>query len=169
MARIYEDYRGAFCKVCRRSGKSLQQTGGVWVAKPFTNWKKAVEKMKDHEKSHFHAQANMAYFAVEGALREGSIMQQLQNVDKKERMKNRAAIKSLIRCTHFLALQHIAHTTNFDKLIDLVVACKVLHGENRKECDIYISTAVVEFVEVIGTWVEESTDSKSTILQHHGR
>ena len=35
-----EDYRGAFCKVCRRSGKSLQQTGGVSVTKLFTNWKK---------------------------------------------------------------------------------------------------------------------------------
>ena len=43
--------------------------------------------MKDHEKSHFHGQANMAYFAVEGALREGSIMHQLQNVDKSERMR----------------------------------------------------------------------------------
>ena len=55
---------GVHSVVCRRSGKSLQQTEGVWVTKPFTNWKKAVEKMKDHEKSHFRAQVNMAYFAV---------------------------------------------------------------------------------------------------------
>ena len=40
-----------------------------------------------------------------------------------ERMKNQTAIKSLIRCTHFLAPQHIAHTTNFDKLVDLVASC----------------------------------------------
>lgn len=44
-------------------------------------------------------------------------------------MKNRAAIKSLIRCTHFLARQHIPHTTNFDKLVDLVVSCG---GEDLK-------------------------------------
>ena len=37
-------------KVCRKPGKSLQQTREVWVTKPFTNWKKAVEKMKAHEK-----------------------------------------------------------------------------------------------------------------------
>ena len=45
-----EDCDGAFCNVCRRSGKTLLRTGGIWVTHPFTNWKKAVEKMKAHEK-----------------------------------------------------------------------------------------------------------------------
>lgn len=63
-----EDCDGAFCKVCKISGKSLQRTGGVWVTKPFTNWKKAVEKMKAHEKSDVHAEANQAALAAEGAL-----------------------------------------------------------------------------------------------------
>ena len=77
----------------------------------FTNWKKAVEKMKAHEKSDQHIQANLA---SEGALRAGSIVQQLQRVvDRQEMAKNRAAIKSLIRCTLFLARNYIAHTTNF--------------------------------------------------------
>ena len=31
--------------------------------------------------------------------------------------------RALIRCTHFLAYQHFAHTTNFDKLVELVVSC----------------------------------------------
>ena len=40
-----EDSEGAFCKICKQSGISgLQRTGGVWVTKPFKNWKKAVEK-----------------------------------------------------------------------------------------------------------------------------
>ena len=52
-----------------------------------------------------------------------SIVQQLQRIDKQERAKNRAAIKPLICCTHFLAHNHIAHTTNFDKLVDLEVSC----------------------------------------------
>ena len=46
-----------------------------------------------------------------------------------ERMRNTAAVKSLICCTHFLARQHIAHTTNFSKLVDLVVSCG---GEDLK-------------------------------------
>ena len=60
-----EDCDGAFCKVRRRSGKTLLRTGGIWVTHPFTNWKKAVEKMKAHEKSDKHIQANLA---SEGAL-----------------------------------------------------------------------------------------------------
>ena len=55
--------------------------------------------------------------------------------------KNRTAIKSLIRCTHFLARNHIAYTTYFDKSVDLVVACV---GESLKT-----------FLETIGTWVEK--------------
>ena len=72
-------------------------------------------------------------------------------------------IKALIRCTctHFLAHQHIAHTTNFDKLDELVVSCG---GETLQTfldraggCAMYTSKmAIVEFVNALGTWVEES-------------
>ena len=56
------------------------------------------------------------------ARKEGSIISQLQNVGEQPRLQNRKAIKALIQCTHFLAHQHIAHTTNFDKLVKLVVS-----------------------------------------------
>ena len=76
-------------------------------------------------------------------------------------MGNRAAIKSFIRCAHFLARQHIPHTTNFDKLVDLVVSCG---GEDVKSFlertgrnAVYTShVAIVEFIQALGTWVEES-------------
>ena len=157
-----EDCEGAFCKLCRTFGKSLQRTRGVWVTKPFSNWKKAIEKMKAHEKSDVHIHASQAALAAEGALREGSILQQLQNVERQERLKNRAAIKSLIHCTHFLVCQHIPHTTNFDKLVDLVVSCGgkdlKLFLENAGKNATYTShIAVVEFLQALGTWVEEST------------
>lgn len=41
------NFQGAFCKLCRKGesrGQSLQGSGGVWITKPFQNWKKAVEK-----------------------------------------------------------------------------------------------------------------------------
>ena len=57
------------------------------------------------------------------ARKEGSIISQLQNVGEQQRLQNRKAVKALIRCTHFLAHQHIARTTNFDKLVELVVSC----------------------------------------------
>ena len=152
-----EDSEGAFCKTCKQLGKSLQRTGGVWVTKPFTNWKKAVEKMKAHARSDAHIQASEALLS---AAKEGSIMQQLQSTGVQERAKNRTAVKSLIRCTHYLAQQHIAHSTNFEKLVNLVVSCggqdlkTFLESAGRNA--VYTSRmAVVEFIEAVGIWVEE--------------
>ena len=124
-----EDYQGVFCKECKKAGKSLQRTEGTWVTKPFTNWKKALEKMKAHSQSNIHVQACQASMLAERAVREGTIMQQLQQITDEEKMKNRAAVKVLIRCPHFLARQHIAHSTNFEKLVSLAVACG---GEDLK-------------------------------------
>ena len=93
------------------------------VTKPFTNWKKSVEKMKAHSKSAIHIQACQSSLLAERAIKEGSIIQQLHRVSDEEKRKNREAIKAFICCTHFLARQHIAHTTNFDKLVDLIVSC----------------------------------------------
>ena len=83
--------------------------------------------MRDHGKSDIHIQASEASLATQG----GSIdiVQQLQKVGIQERMRNRPAVKSLIICTHFLARQHIARTTNFSELVDLVVSCG---GEDLK-------------------------------------
>ena len=90
--------------------------------------------------------------------------------------KNRTAIKSLIRCTHFLARNHIAYTTDFDKSVDLVVACV---GESLetfleiagKKAQYTSKVAAVGFLDAIGTWVEKNTvkaTPSSTILFYHG-
>ena len=60
-----------------------------------------------------------------------------------------------------LAHQHIAHTTNFDKLVELVVSC----GEERLQtfldraggnAKLTSKMAAVKLVNALGTWVEES-------------
>ena len=43
-----ENLQSAFCKFCKKCGGSLQRTGGTWITKPFTNWKRATRKMKSH-------------------------------------------------------------------------------------------------------------------------
>ena len=93
---------------------------------------------------------------ADGARKEGSIISQLQNVGEQQRLQNRKAIKALIQCTHFLAHQHIAHTTNFDKLVELVVSCG---GETLQtfldrpggNATYTSKMAVVEFVNALGT------------------
>ena len=49
-----EDLRGAFCKYCKKWGKSNPKTGRTWITKPFSNWKKAIAKMKEHAESEGH-------------------------------------------------------------------------------------------------------------------
>ena len=51
------NFQGAFCIICRKvetRSQSSQGSGGVWVTKPFQNWKKAVQKMKEHASSESH-------------------------------------------------------------------------------------------------------------------
>ena len=117
-----ENIQGAFSKLCKKGGRSLQRTGGAWITKPFTNWKKATQKMKSHSQSKVHHLSCQLDVEADRARQEGSIISQLQNVGEQQRLQNRKVIKVLIRCTHFLAHQHIAHTTNFDKLVELVVS-----------------------------------------------
>ena len=76
--------------------------------------------MKSHSKSEVHLLSCQLDVEADRARKEGSIISQLQNVGEQQRLQNRKVIKALIRCTHFLAHQHIAYTTNFDKLVELV-------------------------------------------------
>ena len=57
-------------------------TGGVWTTKPFTNWEKARDRMRDHAKSDIHIQASEAALATQG--RSVDIVQQLQKVGMQE-------------------------------------------------------------------------------------
>ena len=72
-----------------------------------------------HESNSLHTQTSPAPLVI---TKQGSIVQQLQRVGMQEREKNRAAMKSLV-CAHFLTRHHIAHSTNFTQLVDLVASC----------------------------------------------
>ena len=156
-----EDLQGAFCKHCKKWGKSNPKTGGTWITKPFSNWKKAIAKMKEHAESEGHILTCQTERTAASALREGSVLQQMYQLEESERLKNRLAIKSLLWCTHFLAYNRIAHTTNFGDLVDLVVTCggrdlKKFVDKAGKNAHFTSKDAVVDFVEVLGTWVDES-------------
>ena len=135
------DIDGCYCQVCKQStctSDTDSRSGGVWVTKSFQNWKKAIEKMKSHEMSAFHIRASQALLVTS---REGSVVHQMQRVGVLQREKNRAAMKSLVCCTHFLTRNHIAHSTNFTQLVDLVVSCgaRELQVFCLKKCSVYIS------------------------------
>ena len=54
LVKFDEYLQGAFCKLCKKGGRSLQRTGGAWITKSFTNRKKVTQKMKSHSKSEVH-------------------------------------------------------------------------------------------------------------------
>ena len=123
MVTYDENYQGAFCKICRMpdsetQSQTSQGSGGVWVTRPFQNWKKAIQKIKVHASSETHVRHCEAGLL---AKRGETVVHQLQCIGDLEKNINRNAIKSFLCCTHFLCKQHIPHTTNFSKLINHVV------------------------------------------------
>ena len=115
------DCGGAFCKTCEQFGKSLGQISGVWTTNPFTKRKKVVQRMRDHARSDQHSLAIQAAISNQSV----SVTQQLHNVAEKERKMKRDTDKFFVRCAHFLARQHIAHT-NSEMLVELVVSVRTL-------------------------------------------
>lgn len=117
--------------------------------------------MRAHSQSDCHMQSCEAELAAARATKQGSVIQQLQYIGEQQRLKNRMAIKALFWCTHLLAQNNIAHMTNYDKLIELIVSCggdylkQFLESTGRNAT--YSSKDVVtDFIEAIGQWVEES-------------
>ena len=80
----------------QNGGRSLQRIGVAWIIKPFTNWKKATQKMKSHSKSEEHFLTCQFDIEADRARNERSINSQLQNVGEQQRIQNRLAIKALI-------------------------------------------------------------------------
>ena len=117
--------------------------------------------MKAHSRSDSHSHATQAMLAAKRAVVDGTVVQQLQNVEAHKRAQNRAAMKCLILLTHFLTKEHVAHSTKFEKLVDVVVRCGSQqlkqYLETAPRNATYTSrVAVVEFIESLGTRVEES-------------
>ena len=129
-----------------------------------------TQKMKSHSQSEVHLLSCQLDVEADGARREGFIISQLQNIGEQQRLQNRKAIKALIRCTHFLAHQHIAQTTNFNKLVELVSCSgetlQIFHDRAGGNATYTLKMAVVEFV---NAWdkngrVSTQAASKCTLL-----
>ena len=105
--------------------------------------------MRTHAQSVVHQQSCEAELAAARSMQEGSIIQQLQQIEEQQRLKNRAAIMALFRCTHFLVCHHIPYTTNFEELVDLIVSCVAddlkSFNEGAGKNAYVLKIAVVEF------------------------
>ena len=109
----------------------------AWVSFPVSNWKMAMNKMKAHEASAWHKMAKAKVETEKQSQAEGSVILQLkqgkERCDKQTKQQNRILIKKLLRIMYFLCKQKIAHFTNFDEVVQLMVE----NGDNevRKHLD----------------------------------
>ena len=85
--------------------------------------------MKEHAESEGHILAYQMETAASSALCEGSLCQQMHQLEKSERLKIDWP-PNFFYSAHFFAYNHTAHATNFGDLVDLTVACG---GENLKQ------------------------------------
>ena len=79
MARIWCQLWWCILQPVQDIWKVTWTTGGVWAAKPFINWKKAVEKMKAHAKSDAHIKASQAALDYQSSLQLSSSSKMWQN------------------------------------------------------------------------------------------
>ena len=103
----------------------LKHTQVAWISFPVTNWKLAMNKMKTHEASAWHKMAKAKVETEKQSQAEGSVILQLmqgkERCDKQTKQQNRILIKKLLRIVYFLCMQNIAHFTNFDEVVQLMV------------------------------------------------
>lgn len=126
------DREGAFCHTYKESRRSLQHTGGVcnWA---FPKLEKGTGRKLEHMKRVNPTSRHLKLFCWLPNQEPSH-----SNFKALGRVKSRAAIKSQIRCTHFLTCQHIAHSTNFTQLVDLVVSC------GAKDLQMFIESASIK-------------------------
>ena len=101
----------------------LKHTQGTWISFPVSNWKKALDKMKAYEAWQKMPKAKVE--AEKQSQSDGSVILQLkqgkERCDEQTKQQNRILIKKLLRIMYFLCKQKIAHFSNFDEVLQLMV------------------------------------------------
>lgn len=95
-----------FCQVCRSANRQgLLTSQSPFVRDGFSNWKKALNRFKDHERSATHREAVSKLQARSQAVNLGAMISKQYEADKRN---NRAMLMKLLRCIHYLARQGLA-------------------------------------------------------------
>lgn len=149
---------GMFCTVCEKGadipkGNRVHQS---WIRAPFKTWKKATEKLQEHEQSQTHQDATVKAEMAKEAERRGSVLEQqiltARKQEEAEKARNRRVLKKLFKCVYFLVRHKIAHTTTFAPLLDLLIECddpdlkQFFEQDARKNAQYRSTTATSELI-----------------------
>ena len=90
---------GAFCKYCvlfgNKSGMGrVRETLGTLCAKKFDNWKKALNRFKEHELSNYHGESVMIAEGLKSVMenRQESVYNQLNKAAKQQTINNQKRV-----------------------------------------------------------------------------
>ena len=105
---VYTSSYKIFCQVCRSADKQgLLTSQSPFVHDGFSNWKKALKRFKDHERSATHREAVSKLQARSLAVNVGAMISK-QYYDEAEKRNNHAILMKLLHCIRYLARQGLA-------------------------------------------------------------
>lgn len=106
---------GCYCKYCVSFGSDSVGKGGhekakVFVQNPFKNWKKAIEKMKDHETKIYHKSAveDGQNFKLIYENKKNNIVCEIDHGLKHTKTENRKKLVPIVRAVLFCGRQGLA-------------------------------------------------------------
>lgn len=112
-----------FCSICRSSDVSFLKADkqkSAFVTSGFSNWKKAIEKFKFHERSEIHRMSVEALNSVDKGI---NVSAHLVSAKVNEMKENRSILLKLFSTIRYLAQQGIAlrgHTDESSNFINLL-------------------------------------------------
>ena len=161
---------GAFCRVCEQflsnDQGALQKSQGVFINKPFTNYRNATGntgKLSKHASSGKHREA-VGLNAMYSQAKDKPIHAVLVQQSDSARIQNRKSLSILVHSVYFLAKEEIPHTTKYEPLLRNAVLKnnQSIHEwfEKQSERSSYMSkTTAMELLHCIGN-VLDNRDSK---------
>ncbi|XP_064636953.1 zinc finger MYM-type protein 1-like [Lineus longissimus] len=160
---------GMLCGVCIEFGvpdsEESKRSRGAWTTVMVRKWKKALEKVMDHERSQMHKMAKERQVASKQCRESGGVVtvaiagQMRNRLALKE--KNRTIMKKNLRTTYYLCKAKAAHFTNFQDTLELQIEngledLKHFLDNAPKNANYTSHQVIEEYVAAIGLYIEKN-------------
>ena len=149
---VYTEGKGMFCGLCQKWRGKDRNRNGTWITLPCSSLRR--DSILEHVRSNSHGDAVKAEREALQARLRGGITQAFESI----RTVQRQALISGLKCMYWLAKHEIAHSTNFESMLELAVSlgCTYItelhQGENAK----YTSQqSMFEFISVLSQCIEQ--------------
>ena len=95
----------AFCFSCRMFGKNVKHV--TFVTTGLTNWKKALDLFREHEKTTAHKASMVSWHSFKSTVSHGSVVDQLHSANEAKIRNRREYLQRIVATIQLLAKQNI--------------------------------------------------------------